>query len=188
VSDEVYARIVYDRPAAPSFLEQAAPDDRLIVVNSFSKSWAMTGWRLGWITAPAALGPTFEMLTEYNIAGPAGFIQRAGVVAVREGEPFVQEIVRRYGAARDLVMARIAAIPRLSLAPPAAAFYAFFRVDGMTDSLAFAKELLAATGVGLAPGAAFGAGGEGHLRLCFAATLPTLERAFDRLADFIASC
>ena len=187
VSDEVYARIVYDRPAAPSFLEQAEPDDRLIVVNSFSKSWAMTGWRLGWITAPAALGPIFEMLTEYNIAGPAGFIQRAGVVAVQQGEPFVQEIVRRYGAARDLVTARLAAIPRLSLAPPAAAFYAFFRVDGMTDSLAFAKELLAATGVGLAPGAAFGTGGEGHLRLCFAATLPTLERAFERLADFIAS-
>ena len=187
VSDEVYARIVYDRPAAPSFLEQAAPDDRVIVVNSFSKSWAMTGWRLGWITAPAALGPTFEMLTEYNIAGPAGFIQRVGVVAVRDGEPFVHEIVRRYGAARELVTARIGAIPGLSLAPPAAAFYAFFRVDGMTDSLAFAKELLAATGVGLAPGAAFGEGGEGHLRLCFAATLATLERALDRLADFIAS-
>ncbi len=173
--------------AAPSFLEQAAPDDRLIVVNSFSKSWAMTGWRLGWITAPAALGPTFEMLTEYNIAGPAGFIQRAGVVAVRDGEPFVEELVRRYGAARELVMARIGAIPGLSLAPPAAAFYAFFRVEGMTDSLAVAKELLAATGVGLAPGAAFGEGGEGHLRLCFAATLATLERALDRLADFIAA-
>jgi aspartate aminotransferase len=187
VSDEVYARIVYDRRAAPSFLEQAAPDDRLLVVNSFSKSWAMTGWRLGWITAPAALGPTFEMLTEYNIAGPAGFIQRAGVVAVRDGEPFVEDLVARYGAARGLLLARIGAIPGLGLAPPAAAFYAFFRVDGMTDSLAFAKELLAATGVGLAPGAAFGEGGEGHLRLCFAATLPTLERALDRLADFIGS-
>ena len=103
VSDEVYARIVYDRPTAPSFLEQAAPDDRLIVVNSFSKSWAMTGWRLGWITAPAALGPTFEMLTEYNIAGPAGFIQRAGVVAVQEGEPCVRETVERYRVARDLM-------------------------------------------------------------------------------------
>jgi aspartate/methionine/tyrosine aminotransferase len=187
VSDEVYARIVYDRPVAPSFLEQAEPDDRLIVVNSFSKSWAMTGWRLGWITAPAALAPTFEMLTEYNIAGPAGFIQQAGVVAVRDGEPFVKEIVQRYGAARDLVVARLGAIPRLSLAPPAAAFYAFFRVDGMSDSLGFAKALLGATGVGLAPGAAFGPGGEGHLRLCFAATLPTLERALDRLAGFLTS-
>jgi aspartate aminotransferase len=187
VSDEVYARIVYDRPVAPSFLAPAEPDDRVIVVNSFSKSWAMTGWRLGWITLPAALGPTFEMLTEYNIAGPAGFIQRAGAVAVREGEPFVRETVGRYGAARELVIDRLGRIPRLSLAPPAAAFYAFMRVDDLSDSLGFAKELLGATGVGLAPGAAFGAGGEGHLRLCFAATLPTLERALDRFVDFMAT-
>ena len=112
----------------------------MIVVNSFSKSWAMTGWRLGWITLPAELGLTFEMLTEYNIAGPAGFIQRAGVVAIEDGEPFVHEIVARYRAARDLVLERIGSLPRLSLAPPAAAFYAFMRVDGLTDSLAFAKD------------------------------------------------
>ena len=187
VSDEVYARIVYDRPVAPSFLEHAEPEDRVIVVNSFSKSWAMTGWRLGWITLPAKLGLTFEMLTEYNIAGPAGFIQRAGVVAVEDGEPFVEEIVARYRAARELVLERIGSLPRLSLAPPSAAFYAFIRVDGLTDSLAFAKALLTATGVGLAPGVAFGAGGEGHLRLCFASILPTLERALDRFAGFIAT-
>ncbi len=187
VADEVYARIVYDRAVAPSFLEHALPEDRLIVVNSFSKSWAMTGWRLGWITLPAALSATFEMLTEYNIAGPAGFIQRAGVVAVQDGEPFVRELAARYHAARDLVTERIGALPRFSLAPPAAAFYAFIRVEGMPDSLAFAKELLAATGVGLAPGAAFGPGGEGHLRLCFAATTPTLEKALDRIAGFLAT-
>jgi aspartate aminotransferase len=187
VSDEVYARIVYDRPVAPSFLEQAAPEDRVIVVNSFSKSWAMTGWRLGWITAPAELVPSFEMLTEYNIAGPAGFIQRAGVVAVQEGEPFVSEIVARYGAARELVISRLNGIQRLSLPTPAAAFYAFLRVDGLSDSLAFAKELLRATGVGLAPGAAFGEGGEGRLRLCFAASLPTLEQALERIALFMAT-
>jgi aspartate aminotransferase len=187
VSDEVYARIVYDRPVAPSFLEQAAPEDRVIVVNSFSKSWAMTGWRLGWITAPAELVPSFEMLTEYNIAGPAGFIQRAGVVAVQDGEPFVSEIVARYRAARELVISRLGGIQHLSLPIPAAAFYAFVRVDGLSDSLAFAKELLQATGVGLAPGAAFGEGGEGRLRLCFAASLPTLEQALDRFAEFMAT-
>jgi aspartate/methionine/tyrosine aminotransferase len=187
VSDEVYARIVYDRPVAPSFLELALPEDRVIVVNSFSKSWAMTGWRLGWITAPAELGPTFEMLTEYNIAGPAGFIQRAGLIAVEEGEAFVTETVARYGAARALVIERLGAIPRLSLPTPAAAFYAFMRVDGLLDSLAFAKDLLSATGVGLAPGAAFGEGGEGHLRLCFAASLPTLERALDRFSEFMST-
>jgi aspartate/methionine/tyrosine aminotransferase len=187
VADEVYARIVYDRPVAPSFLEQALPEDRVIVVNSFSKSWAMTGWRLGWIAAPAELGPSFEMLTEYNIAGPAGFIQRAGVVAVQQGEPFVRELVARYGAARELVISRLGDIPSLSLPIPTAAFYAFIRVHGLSDSLAFAKELLRATGVGVAPGAAFGDGGEGHLRLCFAASLPTLERALDRFAEFMAS-
>jgi aspartate/methionine/tyrosine aminotransferase len=187
VSDEVYARIVYDRRHAPSFLEQAEPEDRVIVVNSFSKTWSMTGWRLGWITAPAALGPSFEMLTEYNIAGPPGFVQRAGIVAVQDGEPFVAEIVARYRAARDLVVDRTSAIPRLSLPRPEAAFYAFIRVGGMGDSVAFAKDLLMQTGVGLAPGAAFGAGGDDYLRLCFAATLPTLERAFDRLAEYMAS-
>ena len=189
VSDEVYARIVYDRPFAPSFLEHADPDDRVIVVNSFSKTWSMTGWRLGWITAPAGLAPCFEMLTEYNIAGPPGFVQRAGIVAVQDGEPFVAELVARYRAARDLVLERVAAIPGLSLPRPEAAFYAFIRVDGMQDSVAFARDLLAQTGVGVAPGAAFGDGDhrfDEWLRLCFAATLPTLERAFDRLEHFMA--
>jgi aspartate/methionine/tyrosine aminotransferase len=189
VSDEVYARLVYDVRHAPSFLEQAEPDDRVIVVNSFSKTWSMTGWRLGWITAPAALGRTFEMLTEYNIAGPPGFVQQAGIVAVRDGEPFVAEIGARYRAAREVVLERVAAIPRLSLPRPEAAFYAFLRVDGMEGSVAFAKDLLRATGVGLAPGAAFGNADhpfDDYLRLCFAAKLPTLERAFERLAQFMA--
>jgi len=187
VSDEVYARIVYDRPTAPSFLERARPDDRLIVVNSFSKAWSMTGWRLGWITVPAELGPTFEMLTEYNIAGPAGFIQRAGIVAVEQGEACVEETVARFRTARDLTVARIGQIPRMSLPAPEAAFYGFIHVDGMTDSVAFAKQLLAATGVGLAPGAAFGDHSDAYLRLCFAASLPKLGQAFDRIEDFMRS-
>ncbi len=185
VSDEVYARIVYDRPVAPSFLQCAAPDDRVIVVNSFSKSWAMTGWRLGWITAPPALGPTFEKLTEFNIAGAAGFIQRGGVAAVQEGEAFVTDTVARYGRARDLVVERVARMPRLNLPRPDAAFYAFIRIDGMADSVAFAKALLAQTRVGLAPGDAFGDEGRGYLRLCFAASLPTLEDALDRIEGFM---
>ena len=170
------------------FLEQAEPGDRVIVVNSFSKTWSMTGWRLGWITAPAALGPAFEMLTEYNIAGPPGFVQRAGIVAVREGEPFVAEIVARYRARATWCWSAWR-----DPAPVAAAARggrsAFIRVDGMGDSVAFAKDLLMATGVGVAPGAAFGDGDHPSTTgcLCFAATLPTLERAFDRLERFMAS-
>jgi aspartate/methionine/tyrosine aminotransferase len=185
VSDEVYARIVYDRPVAPSFLEISEPEDRVIVVNSFSKSWAMTGWRLGWITAPKGLLETFEKLTEFNIAGPAGFIQRAGVVAAREGEPFVEQTVARLGRARDLTVERLSAMPRIILPRPDAAFYAFFGVEGMSDTVGFARRLVREAGIGLAPGEAFGPGGEGRLRLCFAASLPTLERAFDRLETFM---
>ena len=185
ISDEVYARIVFDRPVAPSFLEIAEPDDPVIVVNSFSKAWAMTGWRLGWITAPAALGPTFEKLTEFNIAGPPGFVQRAGVEAIRHGEAFIAETVDHYRRARDLVLGRLRAMERIRLPEPTAAFYAFFEVAGMDSSLDFARRLLERTGVGLAPGAGFGAAYDDHLRLCFAAAMPRLEEALDRLAGFL---
>jgi aspartate/methionine/tyrosine aminotransferase len=185
VSDEVYARIVYDRKVAPSFLEISQPEDRVIVVNSFSKNWAMTGWRLGWITAPKGLLETFEKLTEFNIAGPPGFIQRAGVVAVRDGEPFVEQTVARLGQARDLTVERLSSMSGLILPRPDAAFYAFFGVERMSDTVGFARRLVREAGVGLAPGEAFGPGGEGRLRLCFAASLPTLERALDRLEAFM---
>jgi aspartate aminotransferase len=185
VSDEVYGRIVYDRKVAPSFLEISQPEDRVIVVNSFSKNWAMTGWRLGWITAPKGLLETFEKLTEFNIAGPPGFIQRAGVVAVRDGEPFVEQTVARLGQARDLTVERLSSMSGLILPRPDAAFYAFFGVERMSDTVGFARRLVREAGVGLAPGEAFGPGGEGRLRLCFAASLPTLERALDRLEAFM---
>ena len=185
ISDEVYARIVFDRPVAPSFLEVAEPDDPVIVVNSFSKTWAMTGWRLGWITAPAALGQTFEKLTEFNIAGPPGFVQRAGVEAVRHGEAFIAETVDHYRRARDLVLRRLGAMNGIRLPEPAAAFYVFFQVEGMASSLGFARRLLERTGVGLAPGAGFGAAYDDHLRLCFAAAMPRLEEALDRLERFL---
>jgi aspartate/methionine/tyrosine aminotransferase len=185
ISDEVYARIVFDRPAAPSFLDVAEPDDPLIVVNSFSKTWAMTGWRLGWIIAPVMLGRTLEKLTEFNIAGPPGFIQQAGIEAVRHGEPFIVETVEHYRQARDLVTARLHHMPRVRLSEPSAAFYAFFQVEGMNGSLAFASRLLDETGIGLAPGAGFGPAYDSYLRLCFAAATPLLETALDRLAGFL---
>jgi len=185
VADEVYDRIVYDGRAAPSFLDIATPEDPVIVVNSFSKSWAMTGWRLGWITAPAEMGAIFEKLNEFNMSGPTTFVQHAGITALEEGEPFIAEIVGRYRRARDLVTTRLGGYRRVTLAPVAGAFYAFFRVDGMTDSLAMAKTLVAEAGVGLAPGVAFGPTGEGHLRLCFASTEERLALALDRLAPYL---
>jgi aspartate/methionine/tyrosine aminotransferase len=183
VADEVYVRLAYDRPRAPSFLDVAEPDDRLIVVNSFSKSWSMTGWRLGWLTHAAALGDVFAKLNEFNIAAPTSFVQHAGVTAVRDGEEFVLATVERYRRNRDLVYQRLAAMPRVRLARPEGAFYAFFAVDGMTDSVAFAEQLINDVGVGLAPGRAFGPSGEGRLRLCFAAEAQTLSNALDRLAQ-----
>ncbi len=185
VSDEVYARIVYERPAAPSFLEIAEPDDPLIVVNSFSKTWAMTGWRLGWIIAPTMLGRTLEKLTEFNIAGPPGFVQRAGIEAIINGEPFVAETVNHYREARSLVIENLREMPCVRLSEPAAAFYAFFQVEGMKSSVRFASNLLEETGVGLAPGAGFGTAYDSYLRLCFAAETPILEEALDRLDGFL---
>ncbi len=186
LSDEVYARIAFDRPFAPSFLEIAEPEDRLVVVNSFSKSWCMTGWRLGWLTAPQSLMPTLEKMIEFHYSCPAHFSQVAGVTAVREGEDFIAETVARYKSARDLVIDRLRDMPRVRVHRPDGAFYAFFAVDGMRDSLATCKDILRQSHVGLAPGAAFGPQGEGFIRLCFAQSLDRLDDAMDRLKPLLA--
>jgi aspartate aminotransferase len=185
LADEVYARLIFDRPYAPSFIEISTPEDPVIAFNSFSKSWAMTGWRLGWVTAPASFGELLEKLNEYNISGATTFVQHAAVVAIRDGEDFIKETVEGYRRGRDLVYQRLSGMGRVHLAFPEAAFYAFFRVDGVEDSLSFAHEILDETGVGLAPGSAFGPSGESYLRLCFAATPDALSEAMDRLEPLL---
>jgi aspartate aminotransferase len=185
VADEVYARIVYGHRAAPSFLEQAEPEDRLIVVNSFSKNWAMTGWRLGWLTAPSDLLPQLEKLVEFNTSGSPTFLQHAGIVAIRDGEPFIESFVARCRTARDVAIDGLTACRRVEVARPEGAFYAFFRVAGMADSLAFAKETLRRTKVGLAPGSAFGPMGEGFIRLCFARDPRQVGEAIERLRPLL---
>ncbi len=186
IADEVYARFTYDRPFAPSFLQLAEPEDPLIVINSFSKAWAMTGWRLGWLTHPPTLADTFDRLIEFNTSGAQAFLQRGALAALNEGEPFVAEMVARCRTGGELVFQRLSALPRLRLARPQGAFYAFFAVEGLTDSLAFAKEILARSNIGLAPGSAFGPGGEGHLRLCFASSSARLAEAMDRLVPIFS--
>jgi aspartate aminotransferase len=186
LADEVYARLIYDgdvtgRLAAPSFLELATPDDPLVVVNSFSKAWAMTGWRIGWMVMPARLTAVVDKLLEFNTSGSQPFLHRGCVAALEQGESFVAEMVARYRAGRELVLQRLGGMRRVRIVRPEAAFYVMFGVDGMADSLAFAKRLVHAARVGLAPGSAFGPGGEGHLRLCFAASGERLSAAIDRL-------
>ena len=145
----------------------------------------MTGWRLGWMTIPADLLPVIEKLVEFNTSGSPTFLQHASIVAIREGEPFIARFVARCRAARDVAIDALQACRRVEVAPPEGAFYAFFRVDGITDSLAFAKELLARTKVGLAPGNAFGPMGEGYLRLCFARDPQKIAEAVDRLRPLL---
>ncbi len=186
MADEVYARLIYSkrpdgRQVAPSFLEQAGPDDPLIVLNSFSKPWAMTGWRLGWLTHPAQLGEQFAKLVQINTSGVPGFLQRGGVAAVEKGDDFVTEMVERCRAGGELVFQRLSALPRVTISRPEAAFYAFFSVDGVTDTLGFCKTLAQKYKVGLAPGEAFGPGGQGNIRLCFASSAERLSKGLDRI-------
>jgi aspartate/methionine/tyrosine aminotransferase len=186
LADEVYERFVYDgRAAAPSFLAIAEPDDALIVVNSFSKTWAMTGWRLGWMVMPASLYPIIANLLEYNTSGGQPFLQRAGVVAVRDGEDVARQMVERCRIGRDIVLQRLGGMGRVRIVRPEGAFYTMFGVDGVDDVVAFAKQLVAEARVGLAPGTAFGPGGEGFLRLCFASSAARLASAMDRLEPLL---
>jgi aspartate aminotransferase len=185
IADEVYGRITYGNRPAPSFLDQAEPDDRLIVINSFSKNWAMTGWRLGWMTIPADLLPQIEKLVEFNTSGSPTFLQHAAIAAIRDGEPFLAQFIARCRASRDVAIDALQSYRRVAVARPEGAFYAFLRVGGVTDSLAFAKEVLFTTKVGLAPGSAFGPMGEGYLRLCFARDPALVAAAVERLRPLL---
>lgn len=182
IADEVYNRIFFDRPYAPTFADKVTEEDRYMIINSFSKSWAMTGWRLGWITAPKGVIRQIEALTEFNFSCVPAMTQQAGIAALREGEPFVAESQARYKENRDLLLERFAALERVTCPPPAAAFYTFFKVDGVSDSFTFAEQLRDEVRVGLAPGSAFGSAGQGWLRLCFAVEPTLLEEALDRMA------
>jgi aspartate/methionine/tyrosine aminotransferase len=188
VADDAYERLYFDSPGtAPSFLDIAAAEDRVISTNTFSKNWLMTGWRLGWLVAPPALVPDIGKLVEYNTSCAQGFVQRAGIAAVTQGEPVVARFAARLRSARDFLIARLAALPGVAAHSPPGAMYAFFRIDGVTDSLAFCKRLVAEAKLGLAPGAAFGPEGEGFVRWCFASSEARLAEGVARLARALAT-
>jgi len=181
LSDDAYERLCYDAAIAPSFLDIADPLDRVVSANTFSKSWLMTGWRLGWIVAPQELIANLGTLLEYNTSCAPCFVQRAGIVAIEQGEPVVARTLARLRSARDFLSARLREIPGIEPTLPPGAMYAFFRVDGVTDSLAFCKKLVSDARLGLAPGIAFGPEGEGFVRWCFAASEERLAQGIERL-------
>jgi aspartate/methionine/tyrosine aminotransferase len=181
IADEVYSRLVYDgSEAAPSLLDIADPADRVIVCNSFSKTYAMTGWRLGWMVLPTGARDKVAEIVEVTHSGVAPFIQ-AGAIAALADEAFVGEFRDHCERGRRLTLEGLAGLNGIRLAAPDGAFYAFIGVNGLQDSLTLALSLVRDHGVALAPGSAFGEGGEGYLRLCFAQAPARIERAVHRL-------
>jgi aspartate/methionine/tyrosine aminotransferase len=187
IADEIYTRFYFDGPRAPSFLDVMRDDDRVIFVNTFSKNWAMTGWRIGWVKIHPELQQVFENLVQYSTSGVAPFMQRGAVAALDEGDDFVAETVERARKARDIVCAALARTGKVRFVAPSGAFYLFFQIEGVTSSYETALRIIDDTNVGLAPGSAFEAPGEGWFRLCFNRRLDLVEEASRRLADWIAA-
>ena len=190
LADEVYERLYYAgdsaNGAAPSFLDVAAPDDRLIVAHSFSKSFLMTGWRLGWLVLPPALTHAVGKLIEFNTSCAPVFVQRAATVALQRGEEVTPALVKHLQACRDTLVPLLQAVPGVTLANPNGGMYAFFRLAGQDDCLDTAKRLVREAGLGLAPGSAFGPEAAGWLRWCFASRdLHRLELGVERLRAWL---
>jgi aspartate/methionine/tyrosine aminotransferase len=190
VADEVYERLYYlsataVSPCAPSILRLCTRDDAVIVIQSFSKAWCMTGWRLGWLTGRSDLIARASRLNEFMVSCPAAFVQKAGEAALEQGEPSLVELTTRLRANRDLCLDALSSIPGVTVPEPDGAFYLFPRFAAAADSFAFCKRLLLETKVGLAPGVAFGAGGEGSVRLCYAAHKNTLESALALIKQYL---
>jgi aspartate/methionine/tyrosine aminotransferase len=185
LADELYERLVYEETLAPSFARVAPNRDRLIVVNSFSKTYNMTGWRLGWAQSSQAIVRAMYKAAEFITSNAAAMVQQAGIAALRDGEPYIRDLREHYRARRGQVKAALREVPGVRLCEPAGAFYAFFSIDGLTDSTAFTSRLVRETGLALTPGLAFGEAGEGCIRLCFAASEQTVTEALRRLREFM---
>lgn len=191
ISDEVYERLWYETSTpgvpAPSILRQATRDDAVVVIQSFSKSYCMTGWRVGWLVARGDLAQKAAQMNEFIVSHAASFTQKAAETALSHGESEMIEMLENLCRNRDYCLEALRGTPGVAIPRPEGAFYLFPRIDGVTDSFRFCKRLLLETRVGLAPGVAFGSGGEGSVRICYAANRSVLEPAMDRLTRFLAS-
>jgi aspartate/methionine/tyrosine aminotransferase len=185
IADEVYHRTVFDGDHAPSFLTLAEPDDPLVVVNGFSKAWAMTGWRIGWVVTPLRHEIHWTALSECFNTTTNVFSQLGAAAALEQGEAFVAEQQSQFKRGRDLVDAALGNHPLIDHVSPEGAFYAFPRIRGCTDSLAFAEGVLAEEDVGVAPGYTFGPGNDAHFRICFAQSPERLEEGLARIVRYI---
>ena len=187
MADEIYALYYYAGGRAPSFLDIKEVDDKILFVNSFSKNWSMTGWRVGWIVAPAELGQVIENLVQYSTSGVAQFMQRGAVAALNEGDDFVRSNIAKAARSRDILCDALIATNRVQTLKPDGALYSFLKIDGVTDSRRAAIDIVDKTGVGLAPGTAFGEGGELFLRACFLRDPAQVADAAERLSRYILS-
>lgn len=185
IADEVYHRHVFNGEAAPSFVEIAKDDDPVVVVNGFSKAWAMTGWRVGWVVAPAEQATHWALMSECFNTGATVFAQQACITALEQGEDFVAELKAQYRQGRDMVIDAFSDYPPVELAAPEGAFYAFPKVRGLASSRRFAEQLLATEDVGVAPGYTFGPGNESHIRICYAQSHEKLAEGLKRIKRFI---
>ncbi|MGE0622220.1 MAG: pyridoxal phosphate-dependent aminotransferase [Pseudomonadales bacterium] len=185
IADEVYHRTVFDGDHAPSFLAIARDDDPVVVVNGFSKAWAMTGWRIGWVVTPLAHEIHWAALSECFNTTTNVFAQLGAVTALEQGEDFVRGQQAQFKGGRALVDAAFGGHPLIDHTSPAGAFYAFPRVRGCTDSLAFAEGVLAEENVGIAPGYTFGPGNDAHFRVCFAQSHQRLEEGLGRIVRYV---
>ena len=185
IADEIYAMYHFPGGRAPSFLDIREEGDRILFVNSFSKNWLMTGWRVGWIVAPPELGQIIENLVQYSTSGVAEFMQRGGVVALEQGDDLVRANVEKARTSRDILCDALIATNRVETRKPDGAIYAFLKIDGVTDSRVTTLDIVDKTGVCMAPGTAFGPGGEQFIRACFLRDPAQVQAAAERLVEYV---
>lgn len=187
MADEIYARYFYAGGRAPSFLDVMEENERVVFVNSFSKNWSMTGWRVGWIVAPPQMGQVLENLVQYSTSGVAQFMQKGAVAALDGGDHVVQANIDKATRARDLLCDALIATNRVETLKPQGAIYAFLKIDGVKDARRAALDIVDRTGVGLAPGTAFGEGGSLFMRACFLRDPAQVGEAANRLSAYVAA-